>query len=434
MATISKSGMVLGTSYHLGQTLPVGSVITKYTLTPDSTVTIHHGYPAGINVTIYNGTDAATEEYLKAIGYGTSGPYTVTSFYIPTDKITNTSAFQSSDLIKVEGTYRGTGITGDPTYTVEIEYTAPTLTWSNASLSLSQSASSLQVTATMGGTATHSAGVSVTYYLYEGSTQIGTFSGTTLTFTSTAGSHTYKTVAKAGGLTADGKNTSITVVHRLVWSNATLSLSQSASSLQVTATMGGTATHTGGSSVTYYLYEGSTQIGTFSNGSLTFTSTAGSHTYKTVASAGGLTADGKSTAISVADRLVWSSATLSLAQSSSSLQVTATMGGTATHTGGSTVTYYLYEGSTQIGTFSNGSLTFTSTVGSHTYKTVASAGGLTADGTTASISVAQPATGTVGYYDGTAFVECEIYRYNGTSFDQVLPYYYDGTDWVECSQ
>lgn len=322
------------------------------------------------------------------------------------------------------------GLTADGT-TASITVVEPAITWSSASLTLVQSQSSLQVTATMGGTATHSRGLSVTYYLYEGSTQIGTFSNGTLTFTSTVGNHTYKTVAAAGGLTADGATTSITVNGpTLTWSDAYLFLVQTPNTSTVTAMMGGTATHSFGETVTYYLYEGTTQIGTFTSSNLSFTATAGEHTYKTVAAAGGLTADGAITSISVVDSITWSNPTLTLAQVQNTLNVTATMGGTATHSSGASVTYYLYEGSTQIGTFSNNSLTFTSTAGSHTYKTVATAGGLSADGASASITVADQDRETVGRYNGSSWDACEVFRYDGTEFVQMKPYYYDGTEFV----
>lgn len=135
-----------------------------------------------------------------------------------------------------------------------------------------------------------------------------------------------------------------------------------------------------------------------------------------------------------APTLTWSNPTLSLSQSQSDLQVTATMGGTATHSAGLAVTYYLYEGSTLIGEFNNGTLTFTPSVGSHTYKTVASAGGLTTDGATTSITVVERDNCTVGYYDGTNFIECEVYRYDGMNFVQMKPYYYDGNGWIEIQQ
>ena len=213
-------------------------------------------------------------------------------------------------------------------------------------------------------------------------------------------------------------------------STSTLSLSRSGTS--VTATKGGAATNSLGSSVTYYLYEGSTNKGTFSGNTLTLNNvSAGTHTYKVVASAGGKTADGKSASITVpAAAITWSDATLTLAQNIT--EVTATMGGTATHNYGTAVTYYLYEDSTQIGTFSNNTLTFTPSVGAHTYKTVASGGGISADGASASITVVPPYK-TLKIYNGSEWIECIVYRYDGNSFIEVEPYYYDGTNWSECS-
>lgn len=215
------------------------------------------------------------------------------------------------------------------------------------------------------------------------------------------------------------------------WSStSTLSLSRSGTS--VTATKGGTAVNSLGSSVTYYLYEGSTNKGTFSGNTLTLNNvSAGTHTYKVVASAGGLTANGASASITVpAAAITWSDATLTLVQNGT--DVTATMGGTATHNYGSSVTYYLYEGSTQIGAFSGNTLTFTPSVGEHTYKTVATAGGISADGASASITVVPPYK-TIKIYDGSAWVECLAYYYDGTQFVETEPYYYDGASFQECS-
>ena len=113
-------------------------------------------------------------------------------------------------------------------------------------------------------------------------------------------------------------------------------------------------------------------------------------------------------------------------------RVTATKGGTATHNYGTAVTYYLYEGSTKIGTFSGNTLSFTPSVGAHTYKTVASGGGISKDGASASITVVSPHK-TLKIYSSSGWVECIIYRYNGSSFIEVEPYYYDGTNWSECS-
>lgn len=185
-----------------------------------------------------------------------------------------------------------------PSFQITVNYTVNSTYWSSTStLSLSRSGAS--VTATRGGTATNSWGSAVTYYLYEGSTNKGAFSGNTLTLNDvSAGTHTYKVVASAGGLTANGANASITVpAAAITWSDATLALAQNGT--DVTATMGGTATHNYGTAVTYYLYEDSTQIGTFSNNTLTFTPSVGAHTYKTVASGGGISADGASASITV---------------------------------------------------------------------------------------------------------------------------------------
>ena len=185
-------------------------------------------------------------------------------------------------------------------YVLYVEFETPSLTWSNASLSLSQATTSRQVTATKGGTATANTGDTVTYKLLEGSTEIGTFSNNTLTFTPSAGSHTYKVVAYAGSLSADGASSSITVVEpSLTWGTASLTLTQSQNSFVVTATKEGSATHNRGEAVTYKLYEGSTLIATYSGASVYFESSIGSHTYKVVASAGGLTADGPTATITV---------------------------------------------------------------------------------------------------------------------------------------
>ena len=213
-------------------------------------------------------------------------------------------------------------------------------------------------------------------------------------------------------------------------STSTLSLSRSGTT--VTATKGGTAVHNYGSAVTYYLYEGSTNKGTFSGNTLTLSNVSvGEHTYKVVASAGGLTADGASKSVTVpAAAITWSNATLTLAQSDTT--VTATKGGTATHNYGTAVTYYLYEGSTKIGTFSGNTLSFTPSVGEHTYKTVASGGGVSKDGASASITVVSPHK-TLKIYSSSGWVECIIYRYNGSSFIEVEPYYYNGTSWSACS-
>lgn len=37
---------------------------------------------------------------------------------------------------------------------------------------------------------------------------------------------------------------------------------------------------------------------------------------------------------------------------------------------------------------------------------------------------------TVAYYNGTEWVQCEVYYYDGTNWILADPYYYDGTDWI----
>ena len=217
---------------------------------------------------------------------------------------------------------------------------------------------------------------------------------------------------------------------KITWSGATLSLSRSGNS--VTATKGGSATHNNGNTITYYLYEGNTNLGAFSGNTKTISNvSAATHTYKVMASGGTVSAQGGSASVTVpAAAITWSNATLALVQNGT--DVTATMGGTATHNYGTAVTYYLYEGSTQIGTFSNNTLTFTPSVGAHTYKTVASGGGISADGASASITVVPPYK-TLKIYSGSGWIECIVYRYDGNNFIEVEPYYYDGTNWSECS-
>lgn len=40
---------------------------------------------------------------------------------------------------------------------------------------------------------------------------------------------------------------------------------------------------------------------------------------------------------------------------------------------------------------------------------------------------------TVAYYNGSSWVNCEVYYYDGSSWVQCEPYYYDGSSWVACS-
>lgn len=40
---------------------------------------------------------------------------------------------------------------------------------------------------------------------------------------------------------------------------------------------------------------------------------------------------------------------------------------------------------------------------------------------------------TIAYYNGSSWVNCEVYYYNGSSWVLCEPHYYDGTKWVACS-
>ena len=40
---------------------------------------------------------------------------------------------------------------------------------------------------------------------------------------------------------------------------------------------------------------------------------------------------------------------------------------------------------------------------------------------------------TIAYYNGSKWVDCEVYYYNGSAWVKCEPYYYDGSKWVACS-
>ena len=40
---------------------------------------------------------------------------------------------------------------------------------------------------------------------------------------------------------------------------------------------------------------------------------------------------------------------------------------------------------------------------------------------------------TVGYFNGSSWIECIVYYYNGTTWTECVPYRFDGTTWIECS-
>ena len=240
-----------------------------------------------------SGTVVARNGSCKAI---VNNSYTLSSYSL------GYNGLKGYSQCALQGSFAGDQYSADTScknsvWTVTITYTDPAITWSNSTLSLSRSGTT--ITATKGGSASHNNGNSITYYLYEGSTQKATFSGNTATVSNVStGTHTYKVVANGGTVSKDGASASIDVpAAAITWSDATLTLVQNGT--DVTATMGGTATHNYGTAVTYYLYEDSTQIGAFSNNTLTFTPSVGAHTYKTVASGGGISADGASASITV---------------------------------------------------------------------------------------------------------------------------------------
>ena len=230
-------------------------------------------------------------------------------------------------------------------------------------------------------------------------------------------------------------------VATLTWRNAALYVFQSGNGRETEFDMGGSATHSGGAAVTYQLREGSTVLGTFTNGSntsITITPSAGSHTFSLVAVAGGLTSTGTSTTVTIVNpAITWSNASLSLSQSTMTGEITATKGGSATHNCGNYVYYELYEGSTYIADFSGNTVTFYANPGNHTYKCVAKSNyNVSADGASSTISVVSISLGTVKYCTDTynkTWVECFMYYYDGSNWIQVIPYYYNGSNWVECS-
>ena len=81
--------------------------------------------------------------------------------------------------------------------------------------------------------------------------------------------------------------------------------------------------------------------------------------------------------------------------------------------------------------------------GNYVFKVVATATSLsnTSQGSTLSKTsgtytyayVAPVTAKTIAYYNGSTWVNCEVYYYNGSSWVLCEPHYYDGTKWVACS-
>ena len=81
--------------------------------------------------------------------------------------------------------------------------------------------------------------------------------------------------------------------------------------------------------------------------------------------------------------------------------------------------------------------------GSYVFKVVATATSLSNTSQGSSLSktsgtytyayVAPVTAKTIAYYNGSSWVNCEVYYYNGSSWVLCEPHYYDGTKWVACS-
>ena len=81
--------------------------------------------------------------------------------------------------------------------------------------------------------------------------------------------------------------------------------------------------------------------------------------------------------------------------------------------------------------------------GLYTFKVIATATSLsnTSQGKTLSTTsgkytydyVAPVSVKTIAYYDGSKWVNCEVYYYDGSAWVKCEPYYYNGSSWVACS-
>ena len=277
------------------------------------------------------------------------------------------------------------------------------------------------------------------------------------TFTVSSSSYTNKSVTKYNFSLLSGKSTiyiypsvalnsyvtvTITVNYTassstLTWSSgASLSVTQTEAG-KISVTKSGTATHSGGSTVTYYLYDGSTSLGTLTSTGQTFSNiTTGSHTFKVVASAGGLTANGPTKTISIViPTLTWSNATLSVQQTNLyDPAIRCIWSGSPYCNLNVSMKYRIDMDDETIGSdlSSTSFLYSTHNLGTHTFKVYVSAAGLTTLGTTTTFTITAKSA-TIKYYDGNDFIECEMYRYTDGEFVKVIPYFYNGTQWILCS-
>ena len=214
------------------------------------------------------------------------------------------------------------------------------------------------------------------------------------------------------------------------------------------------ATASGGSgNVTYRLY--SVSDGAFissASTSLTYTGTIGEYNYncqyRVYAYYGSLSSY-SSTASKTFYPPSLSTPTLTATiNADTSLKLTWTAA-TLSYTTGN-VAYSVYVGSN---VYSSGLAATTITVpaatfegwgtGNYVFKVVATATSLsnTSQGSTLSKTsgtytyayVAPVTAKTIAYYNGSTWVNCEVYYYNGSSWVLCEPHYYDGTKWVACS-
>lgn len=118
---------------------------------------------------------------------------------------------------------------------------------------------------------------------------------------------------------------------------------------------------------------------------------------------------------------------------------------TATAVSGS-ITYSIRKNGTQIATTTSTTFTFdkdttkswgTSAV---TLTVVATAATVNkhypslTSGTSSGVSFTYKAAGTtIGYFNGSSWVNCYVYYFDGTNWIKTNPYYFNGTSWVKCS-
>lgn len=141
--------------------------------------------------------------------------------------------------------------------------------------------------------------------------------------------------------------------------------------------------------------------------------------------------------------LTWSNPTLTVSQNEEIL--TFTKGGTCTDSWGETITYKLYRivptgidditEEQDLATFVGNTATVTLEESDinveYTYKVVAITS-LTAYGGSV-VYTAYPIPKTIGYFNGSDFIECIPYYYTGNEWKEVRIYYYTGTVWQLCS-